>query len=280
MSQPSKAPTKPAGLIAEARARVSSIWETRFRALSHRGKRTTTHGFFDSYPRFLSTSETAAGRDRLNQRYHALIECNASLISGQSVLDLASHDGRWSFAAHKAGARHVLGIEVRDHLIAAARANMREYGVAPTEVEFRQGDLSVELDLLSPGQFPTIFCFGFLYHTIDHMEILRKISRLHPKSLIIDTWISSRPGNIIEVHDEEILHESSAAVGEIGTPTRAVKGYLTRGTLELMLKAAGFPNFSYYDWRNSGVPDWTELKAYYIGRRVTLTAMAAKSCVN
>ena len=48
--------------------------------------------FFDEYPRFLETSRTGPGLDRLNARYTALIHENRELIDGATVLDLASHD--------------------------------------------------------------------------------------------------------------------------------------------------------------------------------------------
>ena len=73
---------------------------------------------------------------RLNQRHRALIQSNAAVIAGRRVLDIASHDGRWSLAASMAGAEYVLGIEARQHLAEAARDNMREYGVPAGKVEF------------------------------------------------------------------------------------------------------------------------------------------------
>jgi hypothetical protein len=232
-------------------------------------------GFFDLYPRFFSTSETAPQPDRLNQRYRALIEPNTGIISGRRVLDIASHDGRWSFAAHKAGAEYVLGIEARQHLTDAARATMVEYRVPEGKVEFLRGDVMVELDKL--GHFDTVLCFGFLYHTIDHMALIRKIARLQPTALILDTAISPRAGSVIEVRDEAIEEEMAAAVGEPGNPERAVKGNPTIAALELMLNAGGFSTLNYYNWRNAGIKRWTDLEDYYLGRRVSVTATGFSS---
>ena len=72
--------------------------------------------FFDDYPRFYSTSKTGPSRHRLGARHRAIIEGNERLLVGRRVLDIASHDGRWSFAALKSGAAHVTGIEARPHL--------------------------------------------------------------------------------------------------------------------------------------------------------------------
>ena len=66
----------------------------------------STAGFFDRYPRYLTTSdsETQMGSARLNLRHTAIIESNLDAIRGRRILDIASHDGRWSFAALRAGA--------------------------------------------------------------------------------------------------------------------------------------------------------------------------------
>jgi len=76
------------------------------------------------------------------------------------------------------------------------------------------------------------------------------------------------------VYDEPIEHQSSAAVGDPGNTARAVKGYPSRAAMDLMLKAAGFATLRYYDWQNAGVKRWDDLKAYYMGTRVTVTATA------
>ncbi len=232
-------------------------------------------GFFDRYPKCFTTSFTLAKPDRLNQRYRALIESNADIISGCRILDLASHDGRWALAANKNGASHVLGIEARSRLIEAAQGNMRQYDVPEDKVEFLQGDVIAELDRLEPGRFDTVFCFGFLYHTIDHMPLLRKIARLKPKHLIIDTLISVRPANVIEIRDEEIVNESNGAMGEPGNSERAVTGRPSKSALELMLRATGFEPQRYYNWLHAGVQRWDDLADYYVGTRISLTCKAA-----
>ena len=72
--------------------------------------------FFDDYPLFYETSKTASSKARLNVRHQAIIEANRDILKDARVLDLASHDGRWSFAALKAGAAHVTGVEARPRM--------------------------------------------------------------------------------------------------------------------------------------------------------------------
>ncbi|HKZ10553.1 MAG TPA: hypothetical protein VJL61_07590 [Rhodanobacteraceae bacterium] len=86
-------------------------------------------GFFNQYSRFFSTSQTSPFPDRLNARHAAIIEANAYRLANKRVLDIASHDGRWSFAALKAGAAHVTGIETPAELIANAGATFAHYGI-------------------------------------------------------------------------------------------------------------------------------------------------------
>ncbi len=101
-----------------------------FRRVVERRKPERVPGFFDANSAFLTSSHTAATANRLNERHRAMIESNRDIISGCRVLDLASHDGRWSFAAAQSGASYVLGIEARPHLVAAAREHLSHQPVS------------------------------------------------------------------------------------------------------------------------------------------------------
>jgi len=228
-------------------------------------------GFFDAYPRFYSTS-IIAPRNRLNKRYRAIIEPNAAIIRGKSVLDIASHDGRWSLAAHKAGARYVLGIEAREHLVQNARQNLREYQVPEEQVRFVRGDVFEELDRLEPSTFDTIFCLGFLYHTMHHMLLLNKIARLRPRHLVLDTCVDLDPDSIVVLQPERVAHESAGAVPDAGDDQWVLVGSPTKSALELMLSRAGFSEVNYYDWHRAGIKRWDDLLEYRAGQRVSLVA--------
>lgn len=117
-------------------------------------------GFYDQFPRFYETSHTSPVPHRLNARFAAIIETNINRLAGKRVLDIASHDGRWSFAALKAGAAHVTGIEARAELIANADATFAHYGLDSASFQFEQGDV---FDLLGSGgrQFDVALCLGF-----------------------------------------------------------------------------------------------------------------------
>ena len=129
-----------------------------------------TEGFFDRHPRFFSTSETSAHPWRLNLRHEAIFTEHRKAIEGSSVLDIASHDGRWSLAALEAGASSVLGIEARADLVQVAEENLRESGADETRFRFVAGDV---FDVLGRGdtQVDVVLCLGFLYHTLRYNEL-------------------------------------------------------------------------------------------------------------
>ena len=92
--------------------------------------------FFDAFPRFYETTQTHASAGRLNLRYEAIFTQNADVFKDARVLDIASHDGRWSLAALRSGAAEVVGIEARDDLVKAARENLAAYAPG-TRYDFR-----------------------------------------------------------------------------------------------------------------------------------------------
>jgi hypothetical protein len=256
----------------------SSAWKRALARLRPNPQTTTAAaqsaepGFFDEYPRFYSTSKTGTQPERLNPRYRALIETNRELIRDQSVLDLASHDGRWSFAAVKAGARHVTGIEGRAYLVASANSTFLDYGVSQERFRFIVGDVFDGLDLLEPDSIQTVFCFGFFYHTPHHMLLLSKIARLNPRHLVLDTEIDpSTSESVVRLKMERVSREANSPIEAPGDPTQAVVGAPSRSALELMLSSFGW-NFRYYDWHHAGITDWRALYDYHGGRRVTLMA--------
>ncbi len=143
--------------------------------------------FFDKFERFYTTSHTSPFPHRLNGRHEAIMVRNLGALAGKRVLDIASHDGRWSFAALQAGAEHVTGIEPRQELIDNALATFEHYGMDPARYAFKRGDV---FDLLAGEQFDVVLCLGFYYHTIRHAELLDLIERTGAKLVVIDTEVT------------------------------------------------------------------------------------------
>jgi 2-polyprenyl-3-methyl-5-hydroxy-6-metoxy-1,4-benzoquinol methylase len=228
------------------------------------------HGFFDDYPAFYGTSGTIPSRNRLNSRYAALITTTASRLNGKRVLDIASHDGRWSFAALKAGASHVIGIEGRPHLVESSGSNIERYGVAREQYQFICGDVIDEIARLETGSLDVIFCFGFFYHTMFHMYLLSQIMRLNPECMILDTFISSSAQPIIQVLTEPVESDRNA-VAYLGQTQEVAVGWPSRAALEIMLNQIDF-SVSYIDWQSSNIGNWKDIEDYRDAQRISLIA--------
>src|SRR5688572_864240 len=144
--------------------------------------------FFDDHPEFLETSSTATYKVRLNWRHEAMIASNAEILAGARVLDIASHDGRWSMAALEAGAREVVGIEGRPELVERANGHFANRGIADDRYRFIAADV---FDVLARpedhdlGEFDVVMCLGFLYHTLRYPELFSGIRELKPHHLIV-----------------------------------------------------------------------------------------------
>jgi cyclopropane fatty-acyl-phospholipid synthase-like methyltransferase len=231
--------------------------------------------FFDDYPAFLETSDTAATASRLGWRHRFIIEDNADLLVGKRVLDLASHDGRWSFAALKAGASHVTGVEFRPEMVASARATFDGYRVDPSTYRFIAGDL-FEL-LRDPGasgiEVDVVLCLGFLYHTLRYAELLNGWRDLRPQHVLLDSSVI--PGNRarVQLHLEHTEKQSAAA--DTGAQ-HSFEGVMLTGrptavALEYMLTGYGFDIVRRAPWRTHpfDAPRRDHVRDYTSGKRVS-----------
>lgn len=238
-------------------------------------RRFRRRGFFDRYPAFTTTSTTAASVRRLNWRYRMLIKRQGHLLKGARVLDIASHDGRWSFAALRTGAAHVTGIEFREDLVRNARHTLRSYGSNPNKYRFIVGD--VFKVLAEPRAYrirniDVVLCLGFLYHTTRYSELLLGIRRLQPKKVILDTAVMNVPTRTIHLFAENTAEEKNAAQthGEHGAVM--VTGRPSESALEFMLNAYGFKVVEKIDWPsaiNGHRAIRHRVERYADGRRVT-----------
>ena len=229
------------------------------RGSADRGAGDTEH-FFDRYDRFLDTSETGPWLERLNARYMALIHANRDLIRDATVLDLGSHDGRFSFAALYNGAAHVIGLEHKPRLVAKSKTNLTELEIAPERFDFREGDMFERLDEIDHRD--VVFCFGVFYHITDHMRLLRKLASLQPDWIIFDTNVSRGKKPIIELRPE-------------GMAPNVLVGWPNTAGLDMMVANLGW-TIEYFDWDASGLLSGSKLSDYATGRRVT----AVVSCSN
>jgi protein-L-isoaspartate O-methyltransferase len=201
--------------------------------------------FFERHPRFLETSHVGAWPARLNLRHVAIIESNRDLISGSRVLDLASHDGRWSMAALDAGAAHVTGVEARPELLAAAEKTLAHYGVAPDRFTFAQRDLNHALQ--APGAYDVVLCLGYFYHTLNHLALWEYIASTGAEHAILDGMVEPGDAQVIRVYDEAVS-EHANGVTEAGVLNgRVLVGHPTKPVLAKMLRHFGYRT-TFFDW--------------------------------
>ena len=73
---------------------------------------------------FLETSRVYATASYLNHTCEVLLTRNLHAIRNKNILDIASHDGTYSYACLQLGAKHVLGVEPRPHLVHDAIENL------------------------------------------------------------------------------------------------------------------------------------------------------------
>jgi predicted nicotinamide N-methyase len=234
------------------------------------GSRRVEDGFFDRFAGFLETSETSSYRWRLNLRHEAIFTENRDLFAGARVLDIASHDGRWSMAALEAGAAHVTGVEARPDLVANAEASLRAYGVDESRWRFVSGDIfevlrdeQVEVDV--------VLCLGFLYHTLRHSELLARIRQTGAKHLVVDTEIHRSEAPVMWLDEETIERQGNAVADELSVGDVVLTGRPSLSALEMLGRGQGFAMQGLSDWGGllRDNPDADQVRDYRIGRRIT-----------
>lgn len=241
------------------------------RSTSDPGTRVVASGFFERFPRFYETSETFAYPGRLNLRHEAIFGENRDVFEGRRVLDIASHDGRWSFAALEAGAASVVGVEGRPELVASANATFAHYGVDPERYRFIADDVYHAL-AQDQGRFDVVMCLGFLYHTLRYNELLARIRRCDPAYLIIDTEVAQDDRPLVQLRVEHVVPQRNAVADELTHGDRVLSGKPTVAGLELMVRAYGFEVERYSDWAGltRDNPESADQVGNYLrGRRVT-----------
>lgn len=240
------------------------------------GSRAVTSGFFDRYPRFYETSETFAYPSRLNLRHEAIFGENRDVFAGARVLDIASHDGRWSFAALEAGAASVVGIEGRPELVEAANATFAHYDVSPERYRFIADDV---FHALADGdwEFDVVMCLGFLYHTLRYNELMARIRRCGPTHLIIDTEVATDDRPLAHLRVENVVPQRNAVADELTYEDSVLSGRPSVRGLETIVGAYGFDFESFSDWpglTRDNPENADQFKNYLRGRRVTVRCKA------
>lgn len=250
---------------------------------------------------FLKTSKTAAHPNRLNWRTEILLTRNMEAIRDKSVLDLASHDGRFSYACLKLGASNVTGVEGRRHLVESATENLMSLGCKPNQFSFIQDEVFNYLPRVKLKEFDTILCFGFFYHTVRQTELLEETRRIHPAYFILDTHIErllNKSNPIVKLAQfirispklkelaerlassdwfEPCLvfkHENPGLEGAT-TDASGLIAWPSKTFIEFALTAYGF-SFREMLWDRKEIKDWTAIGDYKTGERISYIAQPVR----
>ena len=241
---------------------------------------------------FLETSKIAPHLNRLNSRCEVLLTRNRQAIQDKKVLDLASHDGRFSYACLELGARHVTGVEGRSHLVNLADKSLSHLGYNSDKFRFVTGDLFDFLQNVEPGEFDTILCFGVFYHMIKQIELLQQISRIKPAHFILDTFVAREHTEKIDfwriptalrrlfraVNDTlrhkkrnagcmVFKYEKSAKDGATIDPAGLI-AWPTGSLVEVFFQYYGF-EFESIDWHKQNITDWSRINDYKTDKRLS-----------
>lgn len=226
--------------------------------------------FFDRYPVFYQTAQAGPHPNRMNSRHEIIIEPHRELLRDATVLDLASHDGRWSFAALEAGAKKVIGVEARAELVERATQTLEQLEVERDRYEFVQGDVFETLPKLST-EIDTIFCLGFFYHVHDHVGLLAQLQRFEAKRLFLDTNISMLEANVIELRYDNAAKPGDAFWDVSTLDDRIIVGWPSRQALAMMLSHFRYA-WKELDWSGHVKQDRTGIEEYDDGWRISLIA--------
>ncbi|WP_243059918.1 methyltransferase domain-containing protein [Nocardioides sp. SR21] len=236
--------------------------------------------FFDDHPEFKETSNTASTTVRLNWRHHAMIESNSDLLVGARVLDIASHDGRWSMAALEAGAEQVVGVEGRPEFVERAYENLRKNGVPDDRYRFIGGDIFDVLagpDEHELGRFDVVLCLGFVYHTLRYSELLGGIRGLGPRHVVVDTKVTVTDSKVIFLGVDRVDVEGQAVESDQAYNNLMLVGHPSPSALATMLDVYDFDVVRRFPWATL-IEEHPSLKrrramgAYRSGGRVTWVA--------
>jgi len=123
-------------------------------------------------------------------------------FAGARILDIGCNCGYWaSIYITKYGADSMVGIEGRELPIKQAKLYYSSLGIQDKAVFSCDNIVEYDYAKLGESAFDFVLCAGILYHMKDHKELLKKISYVNRKVLVIDTRISEQGEEFVEPSD-------------------------------------------------------------------------------
>ena len=192
--------------------------------------------FFD----FLkSLGYTAPDVQRMDLRRNHIVTPFEREIAGARVLDLAAHDGRWSYAFAGAGAKEVVAIEGRQELV-------DEFGSFPDSpfknaVKLSAGDIFefCRAAVAKGEQFDVVAILGIFYHIMSHYDLLLLASRMKPKLILIDSTFLDVPHCVMRIQKEPTDLARNAIPYFAGQRSAPI-GIISLPALNVMAESIGY----------------------------------------
>jgi len=221
-------------------------------------------GFFEFVAGLSYYADRRNAAARLNQRHHFLIEAFQGEIADARVLDLAAHDGRWSYAFAAAGAREVVAIEARAEMI----GRFADYPDPrlKARVEMRQGDIfeALAAEAAAGAHYDVVAVFGILYHVMDHFRLFQLLHPLTPRLIIVDSLFLGDAGAVIRLVKERTDKVLNAAP-QISGQRNAVKGIVSFRAMAMIAEVLGY-SIEWSDWSQLAPPARTGVQDYFTSR--------------
>ena len=216
-------------------------------------------GFFDFLAENSDYDSVAVAR--MNLRHAKIVKPFKKYIHNSRVLDIAAHDGRWSYALAAAGASEVYGVEARSDLIAKfSEYPKQEY---TDRISIYHNDLYLELDHLIQKrvQFGVVALYGIFYHVMDHYGLLAKVSQLQPKVIIIDSEFITSPNPMIQLVKERTDNVLNA-IGQVPNQETTLIGVPSTTAMERMADVLGYRT-EWLDWDKIPAHERIGVQDYY-----------------
>lgn len=160
-----------------------------------------------------------------------------------SCLDIACHEGWFSFQVAQRGARLVRGIDIRPERI--ERANFIREAGRFTNATFETRDL-FSLDPVRDGTFDLTFFVGIFYHLEDLVRGFRTVRALTRNVCVIEGQVARHKGKITTAWGKkDELRSGPACVVIDADPNHTMPGSSislipSLEALQMIIRAAGF----------------------------------------
>jgi len=171
-------------------------------------------GFFDHYSCFFRPGDGATSNtQRLNVRWLGMIGAQRDALAGKRVLEAGCYNGRWLLAALRAGAHHVVGIELYPELADEARRNLDMLGIPPDRYTIVVGDFFECARGVDAG-IDTLLVPGFVDNAVRNVSIFDYFAACPATRMIYDEWIVPDDEAIIKLY--QLWHNTIHCVPSAG----------------------------------------------------------------